>query len=251
MTTDSLPTEHGDRHKELSVYRPKPAQRRRGDHQRAGFWRWARSLTPAVVVALLLATPPLSSGGAGTNQDEPEGAMAFVETLSNKVTRVLEDPATTLEGRRAEFRKIFQEAFDVPTIARFVAGPYWRKAGEGQRKQYLDLFGLYVAYLYADKFAIYSGEKLNIVKVRKFDKTDSLVKGRIEKPAGQSTDVAFRVRQTGEEFKIVDTFIENISLILTKRSEFQSILSREGMDGLLRKLRQKVTRLENNSQAGR
>jgi ABC-type transporter MlaC component len=37
--------------------------------------------------------------------------------------------------------------------------------------------------------------------------------------------------------KIVDVYVEGMSLIITKRDEFMTVLSREGMDGLLQRLR--------------
>jgi ABC-type transporter MlaC component len=38
--------------------------------------------------------------------------------------------------------------------------------------------------------------------------------------------------------KIVDVLVANVSLIVTKRAEFDSVIQREGVDGLMRRLKQ-------------
>ena len=47
------------------------------------------------------------------------------------------------------------------------------------------------------------------------------------------------VRQMNGHFKIIDVTIAGISLVVTKRSEFDAVIRREGMPGLLRRLDEK------------
>ena len=52
-------------------------------------------------------------------------------------------------------------------------------------------------------------------------------------------DVTFRVRNFGDSYKFVDVTVDGVSLVVTKRSEFNSIIYNQGIDGLLEILAQK------------
>jgi phospholipid transport system substrate-binding protein len=47
------------------------------------------------------------------------------------------------------------------------------------------------------------------------------------------------MRKTPEGWKIYDITIEGVSLVLTYRAEFESIVRASGVDGLLKRLQQK------------
>ncbi len=49
----------------------------------------------------------------------------------------------------------------------------------------------------------------------------------------------FRVRQMNDRLRIIDVTIAGVSLIVTKRSEFDAIIRHEGLPGLLRRLDEK------------
>jgi phospholipid transport system substrate-binding protein len=73
--------------------------------------------------------------------------------------------------------------------------------------------------------------------VRKID-GGSVVQTRIQPPNGEPIGVDFRVQESNGELKIVDVLVANVSLIVTKRSEFDSVIQREGVDGLMKRLKQ-------------
>ena len=50
--------------------------------------------------------------------------------------------------------------------------------------------------------------------------------------------VDYRVRARNDKLQVVDILVEGISLIVTQRSEFASIINRDGLEGLMSKLRQ-------------
>jgi phospholipid transport system substrate-binding protein len=63
---------------------------------------------------------------------------------------------------------------------------------------------------------------------------DCLVSTRITlRPQTQPSQVEWRVRQKGPEPKIIDVVAEGVSLVITNRAEFDAIVNRRGLDGLL------------------
>ncbi len=167
---------------------------------------------------------------------------AFIQSLGDEVITILQSDGVDGPDRERRFQQLFTEAFDTPTIARFVLGRYWRAATPEQRTEYLELFREYVANIYAERFSTYSGETFAVTQQRPLKGGDTLVGTEIRRPDDLPTTVNFRVHAGQEGLKIVDVVVEGVSMIVTKRSEFQSIAAREGVDGLIDRLRRVVER---------
>src|ERR1700687_2561909 len=90
----------------------------------------------AVLLAVVLITAPGAARAA-------EDAGGFVADLGQRTVHVLASKLSESE-REAQFRTIFDEGFDVPLIARFVLGTYWRTTSEAQRQDFVTLFETFV-----------------------------------------------------------------------------------------------------------
>ena len=186
----------------------------------------------SLAVILLLALSPLPVA-AGTLGD----AIAFVQNLGDNAIEVLQAPDSTPEQRRVKFQEILDRDFAVNTIGRFALGRYWRTASPEQRREYLRLFRLFILNTYASRLDGYSGQSFSVVKAHPIDDKDTLVNTEISQTNAQPLRVDYRVRARHGGYKIVDVMVEGISLITTQRSEFASIINREGFDGLLELMR--------------
>jgi phospholipid transport system substrate-binding protein len=71
-------------------------------------------------------------------------------------------------------------------------------------------------------------------------KSDIVVRSRIHPPAGAPLDVEWRLRSRNGGMFIIDLVVEGISLLITQRSEFGSVLERVGIDGLISELQSRV-----------
>jgi phospholipid transport system substrate-binding protein len=174
----------------------------------------------------------------------PAGAGRFVEALGTKVVEILKAPNIDLPEREKRFRSLFVSAFDAPTIGRFVLGRNWRTLNAAQRSKYLDLFNSYVAAIYATQFAHYQGQTFKVVDANAQEGSDTLVSTAINRAEGSPLDVKFRVRDEKGSFKIVDVAVEGVSLIITKRAEFASVIQREGFDGLMRRMNETLKKIQ-------
>ncbi len=186
----------------------------------------------SLAVILLITLSPLPVA-AGTLDD----AITFVQNLGDNAIEVLEAPDTTPEQRRVEFRVLLDRGFAVETIGRFALGRYWRAATPEQQQEYLRLFRLFILNTYASRLDDYSGHSFNVVKAHSIDDKDTLVNTEISQTNAEPLRVDYRVRAKQGDYKIVDVLVEGISLIRTRRSEFASIINREGFDGLLELMR--------------
>ena len=185
----------------------------------------AVSSTPAFIV---------QAQAQSTETSGSDGAQ-FVRSIGEEVINVLKTNQS-IEQRKKKFHDIFLNAFDVESMAQFAAGTYWRRADDRQKQEYIKLFGDYVASLYATTFSDYSGQSFKVTNERTAG-DNVAVEGTIVQGQKPPVRIEFRLRKAESGFKIVDVYVEGLSLLITKRDEFMTVLSREGMDGLLQRLR--------------
>lgn len=164
-------------------------------------------------------------------------ARAFIETLSNDAIRVLEDENLDDTAREKAFRALLSANFDVPYIARFTLGRNARTATKSEVNAYNSLFDDYVIRAYSTRLTDYAGEEIRVRNAKAAGTKDILVLTEIKSPGSGQTFVAeWRVRPRGPVFRVIDIKIEGISMVITQREEFSSIIKRKGMTGLIKTL---------------
>lgn len=172
---------------------------------------------------------------------ETFGPKQFIESLGEETIGAITNPDVSEELRLTEFERLFRKGFDVNTISRFVLGRYWRRATPEQQQEYQALFAEFIVQTYANRFRQYSGETIAVDGEREASKRDTIVSSQINAPDGPAVRVDWRIRTQGEGHKIVDVIVEGVSMAITQRDEFASVIRRGGGDieALISELRQK------------
>ncbi len=168
-------------------------------------------------------------------------AGRFVKALGDDAVTVLSTEEVGSAQRNARYRELLRRGFAIDIIARFVLGRYWRAASEAQRRAYLGLFREYVLDVYSARLDRYAGETFEILKEQPLDEKDTIVSTEIRTPDEAPIRVDYRVRALADGHKVIDVFVEGVSLITTQRAEFASIINRQGIDGLLELLRERTS----------
>jgi phospholipid transport system substrate-binding protein len=193
-----------------------------------------------LAMALLLALPGYSLA-AGKNADSP--AAQFVQKLGDKALTSLTAHGLPKGERSRRVRTLLRENFDITTIGRFVLGGHWREASEAQRAEYTRLFENMIVETYTRRFAEYSGQSFKVLGTTPSSGgADTIVKSQILQKDGPPVDVDWRVRDKGG-MKIVDVLVDNISMSVTQRDDFDGVIQAGGGDieALLSTLRKRQT----------
>jgi phospholipid transport system substrate-binding protein len=165
----------------------------------------------------------------------------FMNELWTRAVEILGKKVPQTE-RLARFRELFQADFDGPGIARFVLGRYWKNASEQEQQEFLKLFEDYVVYVYGIRLSSFNGETFK-VRGSRADNSGVIVSTDIISPGGEAPiKIDWRLVTDNGAFKINDVIIEGISMMVTQRSEFASVIQRHGgqMSGLLSLMREKT-----------
>ena len=193
----------------------------------------------ALLTIFLILTATTSS--AAPPPVNPADAIAFMNQLWSRAVELLinkTDPAI----RQARFRQLFHDDFDGVGIARFVLGRYWRSAGADEQQEFVKLFEDYVAFVYTARLANFGGQTFK-TRGSRSDGDGVIVSTDVISPGSTSPlRIEWRLVNDNGRYKINDVIVEGISMAVTQRSEFASIIQRNGgqLGGLIAMMREKT-----------
>jgi phospholipid transport system substrate-binding protein len=171
----------------------------------------------------------------------PADAVAFMNQLWGRAVELLtnkSDPAL----RQARFRELFHTDFDCPGIARFVLGRYWRNTSEKEQQEFVKLFEDYVVFVYTARLSNFGGQEFK-VRGSRSDGDGVIVSTEVISPGNASPlRLDWRLVTDNGAYKINDVIVEGVSMMVTQRSEFASVVQRNGgqVRGLLAMMREKT-----------
>lgn len=132
---------------------------------------------------------------------------------------------TDKEERQKEFNRLLNKHFDMDTIARFALGRYWNQATAQEQEEYTALFKTMVIKVYSKRFEEYTGQDFTVTGSKPAGRDDVVVNSLIvPQGSGPRVTVDWRVRNG----KIIDVMVEGVSMSVTQRSEFASVIQRGG-----------------------
>ena len=202
-----------------------------------------RTIIMGLAALSLAVLGPVGGVRAGSHED---GAARFIEELADRAITSLADDAVSRDIRKERFRNLLNDGFAIKLIGRWVLGRHWKRATEAEKAEYLKLFEEMLVTSYFERFTLYAGVKVAIIKTLAAGKRDAVVFSTITRPkGGDPLKVDWRVRNREGTFKIVDIMVEGISMGQTQRSEFSSVIREHGgeVEGLLEELRKRLEEL--------
>ncbi len=186
----------------------------------------------------------MSPSAHGAADEFGDGAHKFVRSLADQAMISLTNKKLNQADRQMKFRKLLNQYFDVSGVGKWVLGRYWRRASKEQRTEYLNLFEDLIVGTYAKRFKEYTAEKLSISNTTSRGNS-AIVHSMMERKDAKGLRIDWRVNFPDGNYKIIDIMVEGVSMAQTQRSEFSSVIRRNGgkVSGLLSALRGKTEKL--------
>jgi len=117
----------------------------------------------------------------------------------------------------------------------------WKKATKQEKEKFIDLFSQLIENTYIGKIEAYTNEKVEYPG-EKVKGNKALVETLII-AASADIPVDYKLYKKGDTWWVYDVIIEGVSLISNYRSSYQEIVKKEGFDGLLAKMQEKIDEL--------
>ena len=195
--------------------------------------RMAMGMTLAGVATAGLALAVAPARVAAAEAADP--ARASVQTLSDGLITIMKGGAKLgFAGRANAIAPVIDRTFDLALTTRLSVGPAWTSATPADRAALIAAFRKLTINQYASNFDGYSGQQFVIdpkVEVRGLDR---VVRTTLTQPHDAPVKIAYRLRQAGADWRIIDVFYQNaISQLTTRRDDFQAIVAKGGVKALV------------------
>jgi phospholipid transport system substrate-binding protein len=182
----------------------------------------------------------------------PFQAVAAEETPKQVVASTIQAIIDVLEERtdktsitdldREGIRNVVAGKFDYKEMSRRSVGKPWKEMEEDKQIEFIDLFRQMLEYSYGNQLSGYHGQKV-VFEDAEFRKDKARVKGEVI-DSSKSIPMEYRLHQTAIGWQVYDIKIEGVSMIITFRRDFKSIIKEQGVDGLMATLKTKVNKLK-------
>lgn len=198
----------------------------------------------SVLCLALILVPGVHTAEAAS---DVEAARAIIEEFGEEMLKVLGPDGQKDEQQFEKLTKLLKQAIDLDVTGRLILAKNWRRASDEQRTAYLDLFRPYALDNLASKIRASSAkiplENFEIVKSEAIGKNDVLVSTDLYWPGYPPYRLDWRLRsQKDGSLQAIDVMVQGISMVVTQRAEFASVIERRGFDGLLNQMRNQVQR---------
>lgn len=196
------------------------------------FRPFLRTFTLAVWVIAGAAAPSLAPAADQT-------PAAFITTIGNDTLAEMRSTAS-LDQKLAYFRQMLSQDFDLDGMSRFVLGPHWRTASPEQQQEFRSLLEKHIMLSHGRRLAEVSGGEFRVTGSRTDPDGVVSVTGEVVMPQGARNELNFQLGIVSGLYKIQDVAIDNVSMVLSYRSEIQSVLESHGgqVEALLTAMRE-------------
>jgi phospholipid transport system substrate-binding protein len=179
----------------------------------------------SVIIALVALTFVTATPVMAQKSDAP---TTFVQQLGDQALSSLTAPDLAVAERETRVRRLLRNNFDIDTIARFSLGTYWRTASAAEKQEFMGLFEDMIVKTYAQRFAEYSGQSFSVTDSMPAGSKDMIVQSKIVQKDGPPVHVDWRLRPGNGGMRVIDVIVEDISMSVTQRSDFASVIQQGG-----------------------
>ncbi len=180
-----------------------------------------------ILAALIALTPTIASA-------EVDPARATIEQLDAGLLGIMKaGKAAGVAGRAGRIAPVVDRAFDLPLLTRLSVGPAWNGFAPGDQTALVAAMRRLTIAQYARNFDGWNGESFTIAPQVEARGGDRLVRTTLN-GKGSAVAIAYRLRQSGGSWRIIDVFYKNaISQLATRRSDFAAVIARGGAKSLI------------------
>src|SRR5262247_3306423 len=167
-----------------------------------------------------------------------------IKSTVDQVIQILTNPQLQGEEKKQERRKKLREAifvrFDFQEMAQRSLGAHWQRRTPEEQAEFIRVFSDLLEQTYVDKIESYNNEKF-IYTNERIDGPYAEVGSKMRNAKGEEFTINYKLHRAGEDWRVYDLVIENVSLVNNYRSQFNRILSSSTYDELVMKLKRKLS----------
>jgi phospholipid transport system substrate-binding protein len=185
--------------------------------------------------ACLLGLTAIGSAVAG------ETAKQVVDKFQAELIDVMKNGKKLgYSGRYEKLNNSVSNSHDLAKIARIVVGKEWEKLNADQQQKLTDVFSRLSVASYAHNFKDYAGESFAVDSEEQTARGGVVVHSHLSIPDEKDVKFDYMLKEKGDSWRIINIIANGVSDLALKRSEYTTILQREGFDALIAKINEKI-----------
>lgn len=178
--------------------------------------------------------------------EEPAAAAQTPKQVVEEFQAVLLDVMKQGEklGYQGRYDKLYPaiiRSHDLTKIARIVVGKEWETLSEKQQTELVDVFIRLSVASYAHNFKSFDGEAFKFDTEEQTSRGGVVVHSSLVIPDGKPVRFDYMLKEKPNGWSIINIIADGVSDLALKRSEYTSILQRQGFDALIAQINAKIT----------
>jgi len=168
-------------------------------------------------------------------------ARQVVEEFQNQLLDVMrQGKQLGFQGRFDKLDVAVRKSHDLPKIARIVVGKQWEELTPEQQVKLETVFSKLSVSAYAHNFKDFSGESFVFVSEEETGRGGVVIHTNLLIPGEKDVKFDYMMKKKDEGWRIINIIADGVSDLALKRSDYTSVLSREGFDALIAKITEKI-----------
>jgi len=188
------------------------------------------SVSPAVLQAAETSATATQSGDQATIRHFYDGLLATMK----------DGKKLGFSGRAEKLKPLVKETFSLPFMLQLIVGPKWNSIDKTQQDMVLANFTDWVTANYASQFTEFNGEKFEVDGTKDGGRGTTVVETKIVPSDDAPVPLGYRMLHG----KVIDVYLNgSVSQLALWRSQFASVIKKDGVDGLIDRLKTQTTKL--------
>lgn len=182
--------------------------------------------------------------------EEPLSAKQVVVTFQSNLLEVMKQGKKLgYNGRYEKLDPAVRASHDLKKIARITVGRKWKQLSDEQKSQWIDVFSRLSIASYAHNFKDFSGESFRFESEEETPNKRGVIVHSFFVIPDEKKEVKFDylMKKSGDSWQIINIIANGVSDLALKRSEYSSIMNREGYDALIAKITEKIEKYSQQS----
>lgn len=198
-----------------------------------------RILPVGAVLTVMRVAPSQAAGSA----------VDTIKTFYDALLTVMQQAKTLgTKGRYEKLDPAIHAAFNLPLMTRLSVGPDWQKLNPDEQKRLITAFSDLSVSTYAARFDGFSGEHFEVDPNPTQSSSGVIVSTKLVQTKDEPVQLNYLVQNGEAGWQIVDVFLKGtISELATRRSEFSSVLRRDGAAALVQLIQSRADDLKKSA----
>ena len=172
---------------------------------------------------------------------DEKSAKQVVDEFQNELLAVMKQGKELgFKGRYDKLDVLVKKSHDLPKIARIVVGKQWEELSAEQQAKLEAVFSQLSVSAYAHNFKDFSGESFTFVSEEETGRGGVVIHTNLRIPGEKDVKFDYMMKKKDDGWQIINIIADGVSDLALKRSEYTSVLSREGFDALITKINEKI-----------